>query len=1250
MRAKLHLVLSISIFFIVFSGWSQDNYWKPAANQSVVHTGKLLVKTNNYTLNAQKFGAVLKEANNKRQLVYLPIAGLGTKSFMVKEASVLHPSLAAQFPEIKSYQAVSADKKYTAKISFTPKGADITILDNSNGKTQIVALDKNTGTYKSYERNLVPKAFGAFVCKTPESSPKQSAYQDIPRNLVQDQTLRKFRIAVSATGEYTDHHGGTVADALAAINATITRVNTVFERDLAITLEVIPNTTDVIYTNADTDPYNGSLNAEVQETLTTIIGSENYDVGHLFHDANPSGNAGSIGAVCNDSRKGSAFSASFEPEGDRFDLDYVAHELGHQFGANHTWSFESEGTGVQVEPASGTTIMAYAGIVEGDNVAAFGSDYFHHASIAQITNFVAGLSCQQTVSISNTAPTIAAQENYIIPRNTPFKLEATATDAEVDNLTYAWEQIDNGVVTTQSFGPENTSGANFRSVAPSANNYRYFPRITRILANQLTQTLPTVDSVWETLSSVERDLNFAVTVRDNNPLGGQVATDSVNVKVVNTPSAFEVVSQRTRVVYNAGSVQEVRWQVAETNLAPINTEFVDIFLSTDGGFNFDLVLAENLPNTGVAKVQLPSTNTEMARIMVKGKGNIFFSVNTANFTIASSPIVLKTEELTYEVCKPSTLTILFILELNDGFAETVNFSADLPSGITAVFTPDNSNVDGTSVTVELNIISSIPVGIYDVELIGTASSNATSVPLSLNVLDDALDDVTPESPADGAINIGLEPILTWADNDNHSFYEVEIATDNAFANVVYTRTVNTNSVNVERLSAETTYFWRVRPNNSCAAGTFNSGSSFTTTVVNCDAFDAPWLPLDISPETASVVESKITFFQDAPIADLNVNLELSHTYLEDLIISLTSPAGTKVFLVSKNCGNLNNIVATFDDDGETLVCGNNPAVSGIVKPLGTLASFNGESLLGEWVLRIEDTASSDGGQLEAFSIDACIEGIFRPDEDGDGVFDDGDDLCLGTPKGALVDANGCAINTFEASNFSIEINSESCRSNEDGSINVVVQNTSLLYTATLSGNSGETQLEFTENIVFSNLSSGTYQLCLTATDGVLNYRETCFDVVISEPQSLEILNQTLTEDGFLSLALSGSEFYNIEIDGVTYQTQQHIFEKQLGVGVHNLKVSSSLACQGVYERILVVAGNPTLMENPVINTARILLDWPEDTVHVRVFGMDGSLLWSGKQTVAANQFQVPVSNLASGFYLLQIQGEVKTETIKLIKR
>ncbi|MCR9226752.1 MAG: M12 family metallo-peptidase [Flavobacteriaceae bacterium] len=1264
MKAKLHLVFSITIFFSCFYIYGQQGYWKTVPKQSDLRSASLAdisVATKVLSLDKAAFSARIKSfsaAKSVGKTVYLPDSKGVIVPFNLKETSVLHPDLAKKYPNIKSYTGVSLDGRYKVKLSSSHKGLQSMVVDLDGNHTAFMEPATNASdTYVLYNKEDGLSSKMNFICETSKdlfaSGGKSSGTTaKTIVSLVDGQTLRKYRIAVSASGEYTQEMGGSVADALAGINATLTRVNEVFETDLGVTLELIPNNDQIIFTNSNTDPYGSSLNSEVQSTITSIIGEANYDVGHLFHkvdEGEDNGNAGFIASVCVDNRKGSAFSSANNPQGDVYDLDYVAHELGHQFGANHTWSFESEGTGVQAEPASGSTIMGYAGIVTGNNVAASGDDYFHFYSILQISTYLETTSCAETVALVNSPPVLTPVGDYIIPSGTAFVLEGSATDPDVgDVLTYAWEQIDDGLVTRSSFGSSNPSGANFRSLPPSTSPIRYFPRLSQVAQGNLTQTNPIPGAAWETVSDIERNLGFAFTVRDNVEGGGQVVSDVLNVKVLKSAGPFSVTSQTGAQVYQAGSVQEITWDVANTDVAPVNAQNVDIFLSLDGGLTFPITLLENTLNDGSAEILLPGNVTNTGRFMVKSSDNIFFAVNNTDFTIEQSEVVLSFESLEYEVCQPDDIIIPFTYETYEGFNENSTFSADVPTGLTANFSPTAASADETAVELTLSDTDNIAPGIYNITVSSISATVTKSVALALSVQDGTFSDVVLLSPVNGEVGVSLDAELRWEENPLYSNYDVEVATDAGFTDIVESTSIPSTTFKTNNLEAETEYFWRVRPNNACGTGTFGSIFSFMTSQVNCKNRESNDLPIAIPSSGTPTVTTSVLFLEDLPISDVNVNLELDHTYLEDLIVTLISPMGTRVTLITNTCGDLRNINAVFDDEGDPIACSGNPAISGTVAPIGFLSSLKGESILGEWVLEIQDTAASDGGSLIDFSLDICVEGSYRPDEDEDGVFDDGDDLCLGTTKGVEVDTNGCAIYRFASDNFEIKIESETCRSNDDGSITIVPVDASIDYTAVLDGPTGEESFEFTDMLTFDNLIAGAYSLCITGTNGLITYEEVCFNAMVSQPDLLDI--DALINAGVLSIELSGAALYNVELNGLVTQTESPKIELALKDGVNTLRVYSNLPCQGVIEEDLFYTSRPMVSPNPVDAITSVYMAGYEGNVDIQIFTSNGRLVRTENRKVMGDDLQLDLSGLPKGIYYLGVEKLGTKEMFKLIKR
>ena len=396
--------------------WSQGrSFWQKQStktNATLKPSKKNLPKTQTFGLNIQGLREALantpkRNDGSKSSNIVLSFPNeLGQfERFRIVEASVLHPDLAAQYPEIKSYAGQGIDDPTAViRFSISPLGFQSMRLSANKPASFIEAYTDDLSQYTVFTRSQRLDYSDDFECEVTDSVNKNLDNGDASMRNADDGILRTYRLAVSTTGEYTAYHGGTKALALAAINATMTRVNGIFENDFNVTMVVIANNANVIYTNSNSDPYtsSGSYNSQLQSTLTSVIGESNYDIGHLFARASNNGNAGCIGCVCVNGQKGSGFTSRTDPEGDPFDVDYVAHEIGHQFGGNHTWTFNgNEGTNAQMEPGSGSTIMGYAGITGATDVQSNSDPYFHARSIEQITNYIKTTSCQTNTATGN---------------------------------------------------------------------------------------------------------------------------------------------------------------------------------------------------------------------------------------------------------------------------------------------------------------------------------------------------------------------------------------------------------------------------------------------------------------------------------------------------------------------------------------------------------------------------------------------------------------------------------------------------------------------------------------------------------------------------------------------------------------------------------------------------------------------------------------------------------------------------------
>ncbi|MCY0968396.1 reprolysin-like metallopeptidase [Chryseobacterium wangxinyae] len=564
------------------------------------------------------------------------------ESFKVRENSNFDPQLAAKYPDIKSYVGEGLeDPNSTVYFSVSPLGLSSMEIYGDKSAVFIEPYTKDLSTYVVYKKSDKKDNLNTFECTVIDVAQKGISNTDLAaRPNADDAKLRTFRLALSSTGEYTTYFGGTKALALAAMNNTMTRVNGVFEKDFAARMVLIANNDAVIYTSASSDPYSAAAqmsnwNSQLQSTLTSVIGEANYDVGHLFGASGGGGNAGCIGCVCVNGSKGSGYTSPSDgiPSGDNFDIDYVAHELGHQFGGNHTFSNSNEGTGVNMEPGSGSTIMGYAGITAQD-IQPHSDAFFHAITIQQITNNIKAKTCPTSTLTGNSIPTADAGLDYTIPKSTPFILTGTGTDANGDSLTYIWEQVDNASSSqtgaSSAASATKATGPTFRSWTPTTTPVRYFPRMASVLAGATTTAGSEI--TVEALSSVARTLNFRFTVRDNRAGGSGNNSDDSRITVNSTAGPFVITSQSTTTTYTGGSSQNVTWNVAGTTSNGVNAANVDILWSTDNGNNWTTLLTAT-PNDGSQAVTIPNVSTTTGRIMVKGSNHIFFDVNNANISV-----------------------------------------------------------------------------------------------------------------------------------------------------------------------------------------------------------------------------------------------------------------------------------------------------------------------------------------------------------------------------------------------------------------------------------------------------------------------------------------------------------------------------------------------------------------------------------------------------------------------------------------
>ena len=596
-------------------------------------------------------------------VLLLPLPDGRNARFSLRAAPVMAPALAARYPGIRTYAGVGLDDPTaTLRLDDTPQGFHAQVLSATTGA---VYLDPVSATdpvhYLSYA--LAAGRAGAAGCVGPASAaatatpaPASAARLTLSpppataaRLQANASSLRTYRLAVATTDEYTAARGGTVASALAAVVTTVNRVNGFYERELGVRLELVANNDLLIAANSASqpDPFSSNNNATValtenQAFIEATIGAANYDVGHLF--GTNSGGFAEIGALCDSGRKARGESGAGSPGGDSFDIQLVAHEFGHQFGAAHTFNALGAGActatnreaSAACEPGSGSTMMAYPGICGSQNLQGGHDEYFLSLSNAAIRATMASNSCGTTTATGSTLPQVASLGGgKTLPINTPFRLTANAFDAENDVLTYCWEELDAGQ--GAALGAPQTPGSTeplFRSLPPALSPTRYFPALANLLAN--------TTSLAEQLPAVTRGLTFFCLVRElHSGPAGVVGGSTLSTRLVlNTTAAagpFVLTAPNTAVSWAANTTQPVTWDVAGTTANGVDCATVDVWLSADGGLTYPTLLLASAPNNGRAAVVVPNVPTATARLLVAAADNYFFDVSDRNFTITAAP-------------------------------------------------------------------------------------------------------------------------------------------------------------------------------------------------------------------------------------------------------------------------------------------------------------------------------------------------------------------------------------------------------------------------------------------------------------------------------------------------------------------------------------------------------------------------------------------------------------------------------------
>lgn len=1000
--------------------WAQEgqSYWQDvsASNIQLPFSAEVDLATNKYrslSLDLSKFQQVLQQApsegsKNTSVVINLPLPNGKMARFAIEESPVMMPKLAAKYPGIKSFSGKSLDDQALSARFDLGAGVFHAAIQTLEGTVYIDPYVNNISTpyYFSYftkdldlrQSELASLSCGINTTELARAEPRREYTNTTPgmgflRGAVA-QPLRTYRLALACTGEYAQANGGTVEKVLASMNTALNRVNQIFIRETAVKLLMIDNNDTLIFLDGATDPYNEPSSAPTllsvnPGVLNARIGLNAYDVGHVFTRgcANNIGGIAAPATVCKET-KGRGVTCFFRTDINYIAVSVMAHEIGHQFSCNHSWNncpdFQTQlASESAYEPGSGSTIMSYAGSCTNNNVSNQSDDYYATGSLEEFLTFSReqdGNGCATQVPTPNNAPSVSIghRSNMVIPISTPFALTAAGSDPDGDALTYCWEQFDLGPVRTLG-EPQGTSPS-FRSFPPVTSSTRFFPQLPDLIDN--------INRATEVLPTYTRQLNFRCTVRDNHPSAGAVAWQSIRLQVTDQAGPFLIQSPNLGTeTWKAGDDVNITWDVAKTNLAPVNCQYVNIRLSVDGGFTYPFLLAENARNDGSEKVTVPNMISNNARVKVEAVDNVFFDISNKSFTIMANPVATFALGVSpYGLplnCQPATVEYKISNTVLGGFNSPVRLDilpGALPAGITASFSANNLRA-GESSTLKLNIQNVLRDTVeFTLRAIAQGADTVLRT-LSLITISNDFSNLVLKSPNNGQTGIQLSTILRWQKTPAARSYTVELsespkfgATNLAQASGLSVDTLNPNKI----LKDNTLHFWRVRPENECGPGAYTEPFVFHTSVTECKR-QSSTAAVNIPSRNNPTVESRINITDAGTITDINIpNIDIDYQTVNLIKVSLVSPKGTVVVLYDQACTGRTGIMKVgFDDEAPGVITAGTatcPPDDGIVfKPKEALKILQGESIQGTWILRVQVIRSEAGtvGAINSWIIEFC---------------------------------------------------------------------------------------------------------------------------------------------------------------------------------------------------------------------------------------------------------------------------------------
>jgi subtilisin-like proprotein convertase family protein len=947
-------------------------------------------------------------AREQKCVVAIPLPGGKMEEFTVWRTAIMEPKLAAQFPEIGTYAGTSLRTPgRTVRLMHSARGFRAMVLQPDLGAAYVQPFAAGQQEfYIAYDRDDLPDnplhqlSRGAMSTKSDQPIVAAGEPLYVPAaeergELIAPVQLKVYRYVAAATGQFSQDHGGTKPLVFAAVVDYTDRANALFERDANLRLQLMDISQNVIFLNPGNQPYSGSTVQEWlsqnTDVLNTYCGPGSHDIGHVYarYLGGPAIGVGALGSVCGAGKAGGCTAGTLGFGGDYGDgfVSVLGQEVGHQLNGGHTWNRCGDGAGRSgnsaTEPGSGSTIMSYYGSCGSDNLDGPSILGFHSSSIDEFKTFYTfqnGSTCGSFSEVTNNPPvvTLPYQDNFFIPIQTPFEMNGSATDPDGDPLFFNWEGIDTGP--EAALGEQQANSAIFRTYPASTATNRYFPRLSTILNNEVYNA--------ELLPAYTRDVTLRLMARDLRPDGGGVGWADVAFKAWGDAGPFLVTwPNATSDIWRAGEYVNVTWDVAKTDLAPVNCKTVNIRLSTDGGQTYPITLATGVANDGSQDLLVPNNLTSSARMRVDAGDNVFFDISNENFKIQqpaqpSLSVGLSADAAT--ICLPNIFaTEVFTAGLL-GFNSpvTLELTGDLPPGAVVQFSKTTLN-PGESSALDIDLSGVTQKGIYTFNVQATATgSPVLTRPITLRVISNDFSALALESPVDGATEQALTQTLRWNPADDAETYDVQFSKSPSFSNILASQTATSaDSFKISFLLEKgVAYYWRVRPRNECGIFDWTEPFFFSTFPENCSVVSSNDLPKNITASSTPAIESKISIENGGIISSMRVRqLKGYHEFFKDLDVRLTSPQGTQVVLFSEKCGNFNGFFNFGLDDEAPGAFPCPPANnSQFYRPENPLAPFEGQNSTGTWTLRVKDNEIGSGGSLEIFSLEFCASVTVKP--------------------------------------------------------------------------------------------------------------------------------------------------------------------------------------------------------------------------------------------------------------------------------